>query len=117
MATDTAAYWFKKYLDVQFSGDADSAAQNLVKMFTERYSSYGPFYKGEFERGNKLKLLTNFISEHLPQDYALDGNVWNLQDVIKIGARDRRSSNWSEEDVAAMDMYPSVLSIINRYDN
>jgi hypothetical protein len=122
MTTQNEDFWIKRYLNVQFSQDADIAAKNLVRMFTEQYSLDGPFYRGDFVSGPKLKLLNNFVNEHLPQDYDLNGKQWNLQDVIRIGGCDRRScpfklSSASVEELAAMNMYPSVLSVIKRYDN
>jgi hypothetical protein len=119
MATQSEAYWFQKYLDVQFVEEADEAAKKLVGMFREQYSSDGPFYKGDFEYGKKLKLLINYINENLPKKFELNGKVWNLQDVKSIGARDGRSFDWnsaSEEEMAAMEVYQSVLSTIKRYE-
>jgi hypothetical protein len=117
MSVESKSYWCRKFIDVQLGSEADAAAKELAEMFLQQYnSSHGPLYRGDFRSGTNLLLINKFIHDQLPTEYDIDGKTWNLQDVYDTGLHYKRM--WTSCPVveATLDLYPTVLSIMHRYE-
>jgi hypothetical protein len=117
MSLESKLLWCRKFVDVQLGPEADEAAKNLALLFQEQhYSSYGIFHRGDFRSGENFKLINEFISDHLPTEYSIDGRTWDLQNVYNTGVSLAKLRTFSSDAAATLELFPTVLSIIDRYE-